>query len=209
MSSLVKKYLYSENQKIFVGNIIGTSLEQISYYIKDAVEDSEIFYSFIFNTKLVNNILHAFTDVTNTLDSLAEKYQAEDFEQNRNWRQIMFYDLAYLFNTIEVYDQRFNPSNQKLADSDIYLQLYQLFSSILDDLSNIMQRYLKIQDFQESDQSRFYPESQISISIVPDHPLKNFIVVPRRSGFCDENNNVLKKQIVSIHPVEDAQNNNI
>ena len=74
MSSLVKKYLYSENQKIFVGYIIGTSLEQISYYIKDAVEDSEIFYSFIFNTKLVNNILHAFTDVTNTLDSLAEKY---------------------------------------------------------------------------------------------------------------------------------------
>ncbi len=207
--SLVKKYLNLNNQKIFVGQLLGDYLEEMSDYIKNVLEDSEIFYTLIFNTRLVDDIIYAYTDITNTLDRLVEKYRSDDFEQKRDWRKMMFNDLSYLFNTLEAIEQRFNPSDRKLSNSDIYFQLTKIFSSILDDLSTIMQRYLKIQDYQEADQSKFYPESQISISVLQDRPWKNIMVISRRSGFCDKDGNVLKKQIVSIHPVEDAQNNNI
>lgn len=205
--ALIKKYLNLKTGKTFVGKLVGVYLGEMSDYVKDVLEERSLFYTIIFNAKLVDEIISAFTSVTTTLDSLSEKYQDYEFEQNRNWRNIISIDLAYLFNTLESYEQRFDPNNQKLSSSETYCRLTNIFSSMLDDLSIMIQSYLKIQEYQEIDRSKFFPNSQISISIVPDSPLKNIKVVPRRSGFYDQaHNKILKKEIVSIRPASLSQN---
>ena len=69
-------------------------------------------------------------------------------------------------------------------------------------------KYLQIQDFKEDDDSQFYSDSQTSISFVPDEEYKKIKVVARRSGFYDMRyNKVLKKEIVSIFPADDQEEN--
>ena len=174
--ALIKKYLNLKTGKTFVGKLVGVYLGEMSDYVKDVLEERSLFYTIIFNAKLVDEIISAFTSVTTTLDSLSEKYQDYEFEQNRNWRNIISIDLAYLFNTLESYEQRFDPNNQKLSSSETYCRLTNIFSSMLDDLSIMIQSYY--------------------IEVVPR----------RSGFYDQAHNKILKKEIVSIRPASLSQN---
>lgn len=205
---LIKNKITIDKKPVFIGHLIAQHLDDISKYVQESMEDREILYDNIYNTKLLDEILRAYETIVQEMNSMVEKFQAKDFEKNKNWRFIIAKDIAYLFNTIETYKECLDPKKRKFEHSDLYCSLYFLFDAILNDFSYLIQGYLQIQDFKEDDDSQFYSDSQTSISFVPDEEYKKIKVVARRSGFYDMRyNKVLKKEIVSIFPADDQEEN--
>ena len=203
------KYLELNSQQIFVGSLINAELVKLSNTFDDIIYDAPRYYSLIFNTKILNEIMRAYSNINNQLKNMIKKYENEEFEYLENWSDVMIDDIISLFTFIESIEERLSPEKYNLSHNKCYSKLHNCISGSLVDLSTILFDYLRIEEYQESDRSKFHPFSQIHISVANDYT-GDIDVIPHRSGFYDMlNNKIIKKEIVSIRQADNLSNNSI
>lgn len=194
----IKKYYKIKNYKIFTGNLIVSELAKVSRTAEEISQSGDVFYDLFINSNLVYNILKSFDEIDLRIINLMNKYSDKKFEQEEQWSDIIIQDLTSLFNSIEMIAKRYSPEKHNLANNNNYLNLHAYFDDLLYDISEMLDKYFYIEDFQQVDRSKFDPTQQIQISVLGDYG-DDIDVIPQRSGFYDAaHKRILKKEIVSI-----------
>ena len=118
------KYLELNGQQIFVGSLINAELVKLSNTFDDIIYDAPRYYSLIFNTKILNEIMRAYSNINNQLKNMIKKYENEEFEYLENWSDVMIDDIISLFTFIESIEERLSPEKYNLSHNKCYSKLH-------------------------------------------------------------------------------------
>lgn len=202
-----EKYIYINDIKMFVGEIIASELDMLNNYILDSLDDYYIYYSQTRTKNLFTLILDTYENIGSQIDVLIDKYWEPNFKKNKNWSKILINDLTSLYSFVQIKSNKFSPSTNNMIKNKIYINLHELFSDILNKLSVILYDYLKIVNYKAEGPDKYYPELQTSISIADNYD-DDFELHSHRSGFIDlTDNSIIQKEIVSFRHSKDAKSN--